>query len=97
MHTTWQAISPVEHSNIAHTVPAPHAQVFDCLPVAGLVAGDIFCVHGGLSPKLTRPEDVNSIKRPCKILGERNDLLSDLTWSDPHQKIKGELRFPDAP
>ena len=65
------------------------AQVFDCLPVAALVARDIFCVHGGLSPKLSRPEDVNAIKRPCKILAERNDLLSDLTWSDPHQKIKG--------
>ncbi len=85
-----------EHSNVAHTLPSSHAQVFDCLPVAGLVAKDIFCVHGGLSPMLARPEDVNSIKRPCKILGERNDLLSDLTWSDPHQKIKGELRFAGA-
>jgi serine/threonine-protein phosphatase PP1 catalytic subunit len=65
------------------------AQVFDCLPIAALVAKDIFCVHGGLSPQLSRPENVNSIKRPCKILAERNDLLSDLTWSDPHQKIKG--------
>ena len=53
-------------------------------------------MHGGLSPKLTRPEDVNSIKRPCKILAERNDLLSDLTWSDPHQKVKGEQCFVGA-
>ena len=56
------------------------------------LAKDIFCVHGGLSPQLMRPVDVNSIRRPCKILAERNDLLSDLTWSDPHQKIKGAQR-----
>ena len=78
------------------TEAASATQVFDCLPVAALVAKDIFCVHGGLSPKLTRPDDVNSIQRPCKILAERNDLLSDLTWSDPNHKIKGELRFAGA-
>ncbi len=65
------------------------AQVFDCLPAAALVGGDIFCVHGGLSPRLTCPADVDSIKRPCKLLAERGDLLSDLTWSDPTSKIKG--------
>ena len=65
------------------------SQVFDCLPAAALVAGDIFCVHGGLSPKLTRPADVGGIKRPCRLLAERGDLLSDLTWSDPSSKIKG--------
>jgi len=65
------------------------AQVFDCLPVAALVAGDIFCVHGGLSPKLKRPADVDGIKRPCQLLAECGDLLSDLTWSDPNSKIEG--------
>ena len=70
----------------------PRAQVFDCLPAAALVAGDIFCVHGGLSPKLTCPADVDGIKRPCKLVAERDDLLSDLTWSDPTSKMKGAHR-----
>ena len=73
-----------------------HAQVFDCLPAAALVAGDIFCVHGGLSPKLTRPADVGGIKRPCRLLAERGDLLSDLTWSDPSSKTKGALCWAPA-
>ena len=66
-------------------------QVFDCLPAAALVGKELFCVHGGLSPHLERPQDVNQIQRPCKIASTRGDLLSDLVWSDPNGKVKGAL------
>jgi serine/threonine-protein phosphatase PP1 catalytic subunit len=32
--------------------------VFNTLPIAGLVAGKIFCVHGGLSPSLHSMDDI---------------------------------------
>ena len=38
---------------------------------------------------MTCPADVDGIKRPCQLLAERDDLLSDLTWSDPTSKMKG--------
>ena len=31
---------------------------FNCLPIAAIVAGKIFCVHGGLSPSLTHMDDI---------------------------------------
>ena len=70
-------------------------QVFDCLPAAALVGGKIFCVHGGLSPKLKRPEDVNSIQRPTRISKTGDDLLTDIVWSDPNPNIEGK-RFREA-
>ncbi|TPX52787.1 hypothetical protein SeMB42_g01178 [Synchytrium endobioticum] len=35
--------------------------VFNCMPLAGVVAGKIFCVHGGLSPKLNTMDDIRKI------------------------------------
>ncbi|ORZ36143.1 Metallo-dependent phosphatase-like protein [Catenaria anguillulae PL171] len=57
--------------------------VFDCLPIAGIVAGKIFCVHGGLSPSLDTMEDVRNIPRPTDV--PDYGLLNDLLWSDPSE------------
>lgn len=55
--------------------------VFNTLPIAGLVAGKIFCVHGGLSPSLNSMDDIRNIQRPTDV--PDYGLLNDLLWSDP--------------
>ncbi|CAI7674020.1 unnamed protein product [Penicillium discolor] len=54
---------------------------FDCLPIAAIVSGKIFCVHGGLSPDLLHMDDIRNIARPTDI--PDSGLLADLLWSDP--------------
>lgn len=41
--------------------------VFNCLPIASVVASKIFCVHGGLSPSLTSMDDIRRIQRPTDV------------------------------
>lgn len=55
--------------------------VFNCLPIAAIVASKIFCVHGGLSPSLHAMEDIKRIQRPTDV--PDYGLLNDLLWSDP--------------
>ncbi len=38
--------------------------MFDALPLAALLNNKVFLCHGGISPYLHRPQDVNSIVRP---------------------------------
>ncbi|KAI9865384.1 MAG: hypothetical protein M1813_002273 [Trichoglossum hirsutum] len=54
---------------------------FNTLPIAAIVAGKIFCVHGGLSPSLSHMEDIRQIARPTDV--PDYGLLNDLLWSDP--------------
>ena len=54
---------------------------FNCLPIASIVAGKIFCVHGGLSPNLSHMDDIRGIARPTDV--PDYGLLNDLLWSDP--------------
>jgi len=62
-------------------VYAACVQSFHSLPIAALVDGKIFCVHGGLSPQLISLGDiamVNRFREPGMY-----GLLCDLLWSDP--------------
>lgn len=54
---------------------------FNCLPISAIVAGKIFCVHGGLSPSLSHMDDIRQIARPTDV--PDYGLLNDLLWSDP--------------
>ena len=54
---------------------------FNTLPLAAIVAGKIFCVHGGLSPALSQMDDIRNIARPTDV--PDYGLLNDLVWSDP--------------
>lgn len=61
--------------------------LFNCMPVSGLVAGRILCMHGGLSPELVNLDKIREISRPCKI--PDFGLLCDLVWSDPEPDTTG--------
>ena len=54
---------------------------FNTLPIAAIVAGKIFCVHGDLSPALSHMDDIRNIARPTDV--PDYGLLNDLLWSDP--------------
>jgi diadenosine tetraphosphatase ApaH/serine/threonine PP2A family protein phosphatase len=65
--------------------------VFDLLPMAGVVANQIFSVHGGLSPEITRIEPITLQNRQAELppVGP----LCDLCWSDP-DSIQGWFANP---
>jgi len=55
--------------------------LFDLLPLAGLVEGRVFCPHGGLSPTIQTIADVDDLDRRQEIPQEGS--MCDLLWSDP--------------
>lgn len=56
-------------------------EVCNYMPISALVGGKIFCVHGGLSPKLKRLDQINAIDRKMEVPHE--GPFADLMWSDP--------------
>ena len=60
--------------------------MFDNLPVSALIDERILCMHGGLSPDLTKLEDIADLKKPQDI--PESGLMCDLLWSDPDESIK---------
>ena len=62
--------------------------VFTCLPLAALVDNKIFCVHGGLSPKLTKIDNIKELNRFIDVPHE--GPMCDLLWSDPDDSKLGK-------
>ncbi|PCH41912.1 Metallo-dependent phosphatase [Wolfiporia cocos MD-104 SS10] len=54
---------------------------FQALPVAALIDGKFFCVHGGISPELIHLEDIVNLNRFMEPAS--HGLLCDLLWADP--------------
>lgn len=50
--------------------------LFNYLPVAALIDDRIFCMHGGLSPKLEKTNDINSLYRPSDVPDSGNNLIN---------------------
>ncbi|EIE90244.1 hypothetical protein RO3G_14955 [Rhizopus delemar RA 99-880] len=55
--------------------------VFNAMPIAAIVGGKIFCVHGGLSPWMKSMDQIRQLPRPTEVPDQ--GLLNDLLWSDP--------------
>ncbi|OQR69270.1 serine/threonine-protein phosphatase PP1-2-like [Tropilaelaps mercedesae] len=55
---------------------------FSYMPVAAIVGEKIFCVHGGISPRLHSLDQILDIQRPARV--PKQGLLTDLLWADPH-------------
>lgn len=62
-------------------------EVFKYLPLAAVISDRIFCVHGGLSPRLNDLRDISSLSRPLNI--PDTGLLCDILWSDPSPEHSG--------
>merc|ERR1719276_127959 len=61
--------------------------VFNCLPVCGLIDEKIICMHGGLSPELTNMDQVRRLVRPTDV--PETGLICDLLWADPDKDVVG--------
>ncbi|XP_067002286.1 uncharacterized protein [Anabrus simplex] len=61
--------------------------LFNCLPVAALIEGTIFCMHGGLSPQLVDLSEIRKIPRPIDV--PDSGLVCDLLWGDPAEGVNG--------
>lgn len=55
--------------------------LFNCMPFAAIIDEKIFCIHGGLSPRLNDLGDIANIGRPTDV--PDMGLLCDFLWSDP--------------
>lgn len=61
---------------------------FDCVPLAAMVNKSFFCVHGGLSPDITKLDEIKNINRFTEI--PREGPMCDLLWSDPYEEEDNE-------
>eukprot|EP00940_MAST-03C_sp_MAST-3C-sp2_P000025 g25.t1 len=59
-------------------------EVFDCLPLSSCIEGSIFCPHGGLSPSLSKLDEISKLNRRVEIPHE--GPICDLMWSDPDDR-----------
>ncbi|EDQ91891.1 uncharacterized protein MONBRDRAFT_21183 [Monosiga brevicollis MX1] len=58
--------------------------LFDFLPLTGLVERQIFCLHGGLSPQATTLDAIRDMDRFQEVPHE--GPMCDLLWSDPDDR-----------
>lgn len=57
------------------------------MPIAALIEDKILCMHGGISPELTKLSKIMGLARPTDIPAQ--GLLCDLLWADPVEEARG--------
>jgi diadenosine tetraphosphatase ApaH/serine/threonine PP2A family protein phosphatase len=62
--------------------------VFSWMPLAAVISGSVFCVHGGLSPELVTLQTLIDLEMPIPTYFD-SPMVSDLVWSDPTDAIAG--------
>lgn len=58
--------------------------LFDFFPLTALVDGQIFCLHGGLSPSIDTLDHIRTLERVQEVPHE--GPMCDLLWSDPDDR-----------
>ena len=58
--------------------------VFTYLSLACILNNEIFCVHGGITPELTKISQILDINKP--ILSNNDSLILGLMWADPSKE-----------
>lgn len=66
--------------------------VFNKLPLAAVVNGVFFCVHGGLSPELQDFKNLNNMKKMEQDIPGVG-MMCDLMWSDPTNMMLGDQLY----
>eukprot|EP00727_Mastigamoeba_balamuthi_P011787 m51a1_g7230 hypothetical protein (497) ;mRNA; f:34632-36821 len=68
--------------------------LFDSLPLAAVVRGaqfgECFCVHGGLSPALASPGDLDAVDRFVEV--PASGVMCDVLWGSLMKEAPGQLR-----
>ena len=59
-------------------------ELFDYLPLTAVVEGQIFCLHGGLSPSIDTLDQIRQLDRVQEVPHE--GPICDLLWSDPDDR-----------
>lgn len=60
---------------------------FNWMPLVGLIATRILCMHGGLSPQIGQIDQLRSLPRPQDPPNPSMGI--DLLWADPDNWVKG--------
>jgi len=58
-------------------------EIFDLLILAAVIDNKVFCVHGGLTPKIQTIGEIRNINRVQEI--PHDGPMCDLLWSDPEE------------
>ncbi|VDK78979.1 unnamed protein product [Gongylonema pulchrum] len=55
------------------------------MSLSAVIAGKVFCVHGGLSPSIQNLDQIRTIDRKQEV--PHDGPMCDLLWSDPEDSI----------
>jgi serine/threonine-protein phosphatase 2A catalytic subunit len=60
-------------------------EVFKCIPLAAVIDGNLFCVHGGLCPSFVAVSQLEFVNRFVEV--PMAGIILDVLWSDPFEGL----------